>query len=383
MVADCPNIRLTILFLLFLVVVESHAAGRPDLRVMAPFAELRAYADSIDLAALDSTDLAHVPFVALLIKAADKWAADTGLGKAGLTYAQRKEISALIGQMAPAASEENFDEAIAAVTTSCCDYEVPGDLKRILADPASSDADAQTSNFWLLVNALRRYLETEYAEGKLPHSGSIPDMKADTQSYIQLQRIYKQKAEQDKAELTRCLRDVLQGAELPADHVSPGEIDMFCKNAGKLRLVRTHPLHHEAGAAPEIWSNLANEGVSVHYALFRAAGAFLATHQRYPGVPGQGSGDGDLDSLGEKDARELKALAADLMTAWGTKEPEVTESLVAEFVRSGYMELHNVAAIVGGVVAQETIKLITHQYVPHNGVCIIDTANNALAAVKA
>ncbi|KAJ2524850.1 hypothetical protein IWW43_006866, partial [Coemansia sp. RSA 1935] len=92
---------------------------------------------------------------------------------------------------------------------------------------------------------------------------------------------------------------------------------------------------------------------------------------------------GDLDAQCEQDARELRAIAVDLMTAWGNKDPEVAESLVAEFVRSGYMELHNVAAVVGGIVAQETIKLITHQYVPQNGICIIDTANNLLAAVKA
>ncbi|KAJ2152183.1 NEDD8-activating enzyme E1 regulatory subunit, partial [Coemansia sp. RSA 560] len=62
-------------------IVESHGKVWPDLRVMAPFAELRAYADSFDLGALDSTDLAHVPFVVILIKAADRWAAEMGLEK--------------------------------------------------------------------------------------------------------------------------------------------------------------------------------------------------------------------------------------------------------------------------------------------------------------
>ncbi|KAJ2298162.1 hypothetical protein IW139_002429, partial [Coemansia sp. RSA 353] len=240
-----------------------------------------------------------------------------------------------------------------------------------------------TSNFWLLANALRRYVASEYGAGKMPHSGAIPDMKADTQSYVNLLRIYKQKAEQDKAELTQCLRKVVQEAALADDHVSAGEIDTFCKNASQLRLVRTHALHHEAETAPELWDNLVNEGVSEHYALFRAAGVFLEKHGRYPGIPDADTGAGDLDAQCEQDARELRAIAVDLMTAWGNKDPEVAESLVAEFVRSGYMELHNVAAVVGGIVAQETIKLITHQYVPQNGICIIDTANNLLAAVKA
>ncbi|KAJ1776683.1 hypothetical protein LPJ54_002912 [Coemansia sp. RSA 1824] len=364
-------------------IVESHGKVWPDLRVMAPFAELRAYADSFDLGALDSTALAHVPFVVILIKAADRWAAEMGLEKKGLTYKQRKEILALVQQMAPAAGEENFDEAVEAVNTSCSDYVVSNDVNRILTDPAANTADAQTSNFWLLANALRRYVASEYGAGKMPHSGAIPDMKADTQSYVNLLRIYKQKAEQDKAELTQCLRKVVQEAALADDHVSAGEIDTFCKNASQLRLVRTHALHHEAETAPELWDNLVNEGVSEHYALFRAAGVFLEKHGRYPGIPDADTGAGDLDAQCEQDARELRAIAVDLMTAWGNKDPEVAESLVAEFVRSGYMELHNVAAVVGGIVAQETIKLITHQYVPQNGICIIDTANNLLAAVKA
>ncbi|KAJ2389695.1 hypothetical protein H4S02_002233 [Coemansia sp. RSA 2611] len=362
-------------------IVESHAGAKSDLRVMAPFAELRAYADSIDLEALDSTDLAHVPFVVLLIKAVDKWVAETGLAKTGLEYKHRKEIAKLVSRMAPAPGEENFDEAAAAVNANCSDYEVPSEVSQILADPAANAATAQTSSFWLLANALRRYLGSEYAEGKLPHSGAIPDMKADTQSYIKLQRIYKQKAEQDKAELVRCLCDVLQEAGLPAEHVSSDEVDMFCKNAGRLRLVRTQPVHHDAETAPAIWGNLADEGVSAHYALFRAVNTFLAKNGRYPGMPGVDVSD--LDALCVQDTSELQGIAAELMRAWGDKDPETPRNLAAEFVRSGCMELHNVSAIVGGVVAQETIKLITHQYVPHDGVCILDTANTTLAAVKA
>ncbi|KAJ2302579.1 hypothetical protein IWW52_006964, partial [Coemansia sp. RSA 2704] len=123
--------------------VESHAGAKSDLRVMAPFAELRAYADSIDLEALDSTDLAHVPFVVLLIKAVDKWVAETGLAKTGLEYKHRKEIAKLVSRMAPAPGEENFDEAAAAVNANCSDYEVPSEVSQILADPAANAATAQ------------------------------------------------------------------------------------------------------------------------------------------------------------------------------------------------------------------------------------------------
>jgi amyloid beta precursor protein binding protein 1 len=41
-------------------------------------------------------------------------------------------------------------------------------------------------------------------------------------------------------------------------------------------------------------------------------------------------------------------------------------------VRAPNADLPNTAAFLGGLVAQETIKMITHQYIPINGFCIID-----------
>jgi hypothetical protein len=41
-------------------------------------------------------------------------------------------------------------------------------------------------------------------------------------------------------------------------------------------------------------------------------------------------------------------------------------------VRAPNADLPNTAAFLGGLVAQETIKMITHQYIPINGFCVID-----------
>ncbi|KAJ2851025.1 hypothetical protein IWW36_001452 [Coemansia brasiliensis] len=359
-------------------IVESHASGRPDLRVMAPFTALRDYADSINLDALDSTDLAHVPLVVLLIKAIDKWAAANNTKASGLSLSQTKEIAALLRQMAPTPGEENFEEAASATNTSCTDYELPGEVKLILDDAAAKTVNAQTSNFWLLVNALRRYLESEYSQGMLPHSGAIPDMKADTLSYVNLQRIYKQKAEADKREFLCHLHDVLHDADLPTDHVSSEQVDAFCRNASKLRLVRTHPLDQDVREVPPMAEDLQGGGVLPHYALFRAADMFAVKHKRHPGIV-DAKPNMDIDELCKQDAQELLTMAKELLSSWQIEE-EVADELAAEFVRSGFMELHNVSAVAGGVVAQEAIKLITHQYVPHNGICIIDTANSIMAS---
>lgn len=43
-----------------------------------------------------------------------------------------------------------------------------------------------------------------------------------------------------------------------------------------------------------------------------------------------------------------------------------------EVSRSDGGELHNVAAVVGGMIAQEMIKIITRQYIPIENICIFD-----------
>ena len=50
----------------------------------------------------------------------------------------------------------------------------------------------------------------------------------------------------------------------------------------------------------------------------------------------------------------------------------ITDAHVAEMVRFGGAELHNVAALLGGMVSQEAIKLITRQYIPLNNTYVFN-----------
>lgn len=43
-----------------------------------------------------------------------------------------------------------------------------------------------------------------------------------------------------------------------------------------------------------------------------------------------------------------------------------------EVIRAGGGELHNIAALTGGMVAQEMIKIITKQYIPIDNTCVFD-----------
>ncbi|KAL4258284.1 hypothetical protein AB1N83_009971 [Pleurotus pulmonarius] len=56
--------------------------------------------------------------------------------------------------------------------------------------------------------------------------------------------------------------------------------------------------------------------------------------------------------------------------------PEGWDDAVGEVVRAPFADLPNTAAFLGGVVAQEVIKMITKQYVAINGYCVADLVDS-------
>ncbi|KAJ2008997.1 hypothetical protein GGI04_000802 [Coemansia thaxteri] len=370
-------------------VVESHVEMPFDLRLVAPFPALRSFIDEIDLDALDSTDLGHVPFLVILTKALEKWSLDTGtvVGPGGLPLAKRKLLQRQIMSMAPTPDEENFTEASNNAQQYCVPYKFPPAIAQILDDQAAVapvDDHTKADKFWLLVRALKAYVQSDHAKGALPLDGTIPDMKADTKRYIALQRVYKQKAAQDIAEFAGHVSQVLAAASLPPDYISSDEVAAFCRNASRLRLLRFTPLHDELEGAPCSPGNLVAAEAVGHYVLFRASNRFETKHGRYPGVqPETGLAELPDADFVKKDAEELTGIANTMLSEWGMADAKVDDELAMEFARSGHCELHNIAAIAGGIIAQEAIKLATRQYVPENSLCIVDgvKARNFVAKI--
>ncbi|KAJ1891515.1 hypothetical protein LPJ66_006876 [Kickxella alabastrina] len=357
-------------------VVESHAEIKQDLRLTAPFPALLSFANTIDLSTLDPTDLGHVPFVVIIIKALQKWAADKnlalGVDPIEIPFRQLADIRNIVIGMAPCSDEENFVEASKNVNANCSACEIPFEVTQILSDPAAAEPKS---------NGMAD--DPADLKGMLPLSGTIPDMKADTKGYIALQRVYKQRADEDKAELAKHIRDVLQAVNLPECFITQGEVDTYCKNARRLRLLRFTPLHTEIKSGPASTEGIAYSEALFHYVLFRGSAAFYAAHARYPGaVSSNSNADIDIAELVHSDAMELETISNGLLALWGVADQAVPKGLSAEFARSGHDELHNVASMAGGVIAQEAIKLITHQYVPANNLCIIDGASGKIHVTK-
>jgi len=68
---------------------------------------------------------------------------------------------------------------------------------------------------------------------------------------------------------------------------------------------------------------------------------------------------------------ELRERIATLVPGVYPEQKEISDA-VGEIVRAPTADLPNVAAFLGGVVAQEAIKMVTKQYIPVNGYCVID-----------
>ena len=72
----------------------------------------------------------------------------------------------------------------------------------------------------------------------------------------------------------------------------------------------------------------------------------------------------------EEDAVNLKASIASVAADYSVSHSSISEDYIGEIVRYGASELHLVAAIMGGMAAQEAIKLITAQFLPLQGTLI-------------
>lgn len=129
------------------------------------------------------------------------------------------------------------------------------------------------------------------------------------------------------------------------------------------------------------------------YIAFLAWDKFTATHVvgGLAGAPkAPGSSDADFDPDTEKVTSIALKLADDLVQQakydideddFATAKAQIRD-LTQELVRAGGGELHNIAALTGGIVSQEVIKAITEQYVPVDNTCVFDGVRSKSSVFK-
>lgn len=146
---------------------------------------------------------------------------------------------------------------------------------------------------------------------------------------------------------------------------------MFCKHASELNVIRGSCIADEyQKGRSQLASYLQDpDSLMFSYVTVRGLERFVSEFNTYPG---------HLDDHVEPDVLKLKSIIGKLLSEWGCNHV-VRDEIVHEICRYGGAELHSVAAILGGLVAHEVIKLITCQYKPLNNTFIYDAITSTSA----
>ncbi|KAL9085050.1 MAG: hypothetical protein Q9165_007791 [Trypethelium subeluteriae] len=376
-----------------------------DLRILWPFRELRdlAVRKTKDLDSMNDHDHGHVPYVLLLLHYLSIWKSQHN-GKPPQNYKEKTEFRELVRSGTrrnnPEGGEENFDEAVGAVLKSLNPSEPSAAVKEVFNSAECCLSDVQGTNFWIIARAIKTFYQQH---GSLPLPGSLPDMKAQSKDYIELQNVYKAKARKDVAEVLSHVRSLEKSRESvwPSDSkITEQEVEAFCKNAGFIKLIRGRPLRILKPRETPTWgksAKFASNALSNPDSLmplrlaFLAYDSFTAAHAPDRHLAKlQAPGASDFEADAQKMTGMIEILIDDLLKEAGVfiEDPEYSEikhstaKIAQEMTRAGGAELHNIASLTGGIVAQEVIKVITKQYVPVDNVCLFDGVQSKTSVLK-
>ncbi|CAJ0550520.1 Ff.00g104500.m01.CDS01 [Fusarium sp. VM40] len=337
-------------------IVDTHPeeTATTDLRLLTPWPELTEFAKSMteNIDSLDNHEHGHLPLVVVLLHYLQQWQQSHD-GAYPTSYADktafRKTVSEAMRTNNPEGGEENFEEAIAAVMKHIVAPSIPSSLQQVF-DYIHQDPEESKSSFWTIAEAMKRFYREH---GRLPVPGGLPDMKAQSNVYIKLQNIYKERARQDVSQVLETVRSISGG-----DDVDSEQVELFCKNARFIKLINTSE-NDTAKLDQVVEQQLANDeiaavaGPEMPLSLIPIYLALLAT------------------------SHSKTASSDDIMAFIDEKAPQASDNerykkTAQEVERAAGGELHNISAVMGGMVAQEMIKIITKQYVPIDNTCIFD-----------
>ncbi|XP_073837597.1 nedd8-activating enzyme E1 regulatory subunit APP-BP1 [Musca autumnalis] len=346
-------------------VIESHPDNpQYDLRLESPFPNLKKH--------FETTQITNkVPWLLVLNKYLQQWSLENN-GKIPSNYREKLQLKEMIGK-AITNDEENFEEAMKAVNTAFGGGHITSSLKAIFEDDACNNLNKQSKPFWIMAKALKDFVEQEN-NGMLPLPGILPDMTADTESYINLQNIYRQQALQDADSVYRRLQTILKELGLSPDTISDKTVRLFCKEAAHLTVIRGSKIAHEYERNTRFLNEIDIElqgTLTEHYIALRAYERFLTECGNIPG-----------DCYVENDTARLKTVAYKMLADLGASQAVLSDDMVHEICHYGGAEVHTISAFLGGIAAQEAIKIITKQFIPVNNTFIYNGITSETLTLK-
>lgn len=233
--------------------------------------------------------------------------------------------------------EENYEDAVQAINSCFGGGKPNAHILEVLNDPACTNLKKTTNLFWILVRAIRDFIESD-SNGWLPVPGIIPDMTADTQNYINLQTIYRTQAIQDADMVYKRAQQHLQELNLPSELITDKQVKLFCREFATIAVLRGTCIadEYEKPSQNLIATELEDtNSLMVIYVALRTLEKFQSEHGSHPG-----------DIYVESDTARIKAIACRFLSDRSIGVA-FSDDWAHELCRYGGAEIHTVSAFMG------------------------------------
>lgn len=192
----------------------------------------------------------------------------------------------------------------------------------------------------MLLRSVKDFIEQDN-NGWNPLPGTIPDMTAHTENYINLQNVYRQKALSDADLVYKRAQQHLRELNLPSEMITDKEVKLFCREFKSIVALKGSCIadEYEKPSVGVIASEIeaSNNSFMMIYVALRALEKFESEHGTSPG-----------DIYVESDTARIKAIAYKFLTEWGITVP-FSEEWAHELCRYGGAEIHTVSAFMGKI----------------------------------
>lgn len=397
-----------------------------------------------NVTSFDSHEYSHIPYPLILARALTIWQQRSGSsGDLPRSAAEKDALKCIVKGLELVPGQRNIEEALREIRR-CWEPPLPSVVTdppamedaqtaqerlwsfaaRLGGNDSLLPSHAATRKHRLLLRALVDFVKQN---GRLPVGGALPDCTATSRLYTQLQFVFHRQAQQDRASFESILSAQLSHHEVDRRglQIHDEDIASLCRGPLALGLLATPPLFvssasgHVDGdvarggglrdAVEELLDSPNEEGgadlrqsPALWFVALEAAERFYARHFRQPGDV---SASAESEQLG-RDAGllldEMHAIARELelsealfaprgagerMDVEGPAEEAAEDALIGlahavEIVRYGGAQLHNLASLLGGVAAQEAVKLTTQIFVPLDNVYVVNGIAGVAAAFR-
>ena len=371
-----------------------------DYRLSCPWKELINFSLSFDLLNSDVVDHKNIPFFVILIQALIEY---RKMKENQSANPKTKEDKILFKNIINKFKKKNeFNENVEEAEKFY--YYCNEENNNLITDKIKFIFDVVDNNkiddllkrssdvmkiFFIYMKCLKKYYETYK---NFPLCGNIPDMISSTKNFIELKRIYDNKAKEDRKLMKNIIDEYLKENNFENKIVnliknsnennndSVDIIDILNKNWPETSLF-IYPNPKEEKNGKNLNENDFDEEFQkknfVIYLLFRAQEKFYLKYKKFPGENENFKDDFNL--LKDEFEDEIKLLDK---FPFDINSISNVNDYIFEFCRFGHSYLPPCVSIIGDIASQEIIKLITYQFETVNNTIIYDGIGVNLSCFK-